>query len=247
MSNLSSVLPPNTSAIERALETVLAERTLGLEIPVGRLWDVDKCPADFLPWLAWTFSVEVWEHEWPEEIKREVVREAVAIHRLKGTRQSVERVLKAIGYEIELEEWFEYGGPPHTFRVTAFGGDVIGPEFVIDPNVLAVVKSQIEAVKPVRSHMELRIAENFGSDFSLTCGLQEAHSDTTSHDIRVRSQTIEQPVDLRSGIQETTSSTSTLEVIPRYQVIEIEAPLHVGLAEETQDAEHHDIKRKRLN
>ena len=161
MSDLLTLLPPSASATVRALETVLAERTAGLEAPIAMLWDADNCPVELLPWLAWALSVEVWDHARPEETKRNVIRNAVRVHRLKGTRQSVELALTALGFRTDLVEGWAEGGAAHTFRLDAYGDDVIAAGHELNAQLLETVTRLIENVKPVRSHFTLRLGQSF--------------------------------------------------------------------------------------
>ena len=55
---MSTLLPPNSSPLERAVE---AATTLGIETPINTLWNPDECQADALPWLAWALHVDNWD------------------------------------------------------------------------------------------------------------------------------------------------------------------------------------------
>lgn len=98
MSDIRSLLPFNHDPVRRALEMVMAEPLVALELPIEQLWHPDTCPLHLLPWLAWALSVDFWDSGWSEDSKRASIREAVSIHRGKGTLQSVQRALKAAGY-----------------------------------------------------------------------------------------------------------------------------------------------------
>jgi len=161
MSDLDRLMPPSASPSEVAIETVMAERTKDIDAPISQLWDVDTCPVELLPFMAWAFSVEVWDHEWAEEVQRDVIRNSVAVHRAKGTRQSVELALGTLGFRIDIVEGWEDGGAPHTFRLEAYGDDVFDAGFQINAKLLDTVTRLIENVKPVRSHFTLRIGEAF--------------------------------------------------------------------------------------
>jgi hypothetical protein len=54
-------------------------------VAIRAVWSPDDCPLDLLPWLAWGLSLDNWSTDWPESIKRERVRKAIAIARRKGT------------------------------------------------------------------------------------------------------------------------------------------------------------------
>lgn len=94
---MTSILPPNATRLERALEQASAV-AVSFAVPIADLWDPDRCPAALLPWLAWALSVDVWDPRWAEEDRRNVIRTSVAVHRRKGTVGSVRRQLRAAGY-----------------------------------------------------------------------------------------------------------------------------------------------------
>jgi phage tail P2-like protein len=154
MSNLPSLLPPNTTEAERALEQVQARPSL-LPVPLRELWNSDTCPLALLPWLAWTVSIDDWKPYWPEAVKRERIRHAVEIQRRKGTVKSVRDVVSALGSALALREWWQLSpaGDPHTFEVVlALGAGV--------PNAADYqqdVIREIERTKPVRSHFTFTI------------------------------------------------------------------------------------------
>ncbi len=70
-----------------------------------------------LPYLAWAFSVDRWDRNWPEETKRQVIRDAWLTHRHKGTISALRRAIEPLGYLIRVSEWWEFGGEPGTFTV----------------------------------------------------------------------------------------------------------------------------------
>ncbi len=97
MSDLPTVLPPNAQPIELDLEQ-LSARHSDFADPITRLWNPETCPANVLPWLAWAFSVDDWDANWPEETKRKAIAASVEIHQRKGTVRSVKDALAAAGF-----------------------------------------------------------------------------------------------------------------------------------------------------
>ncbi len=91
------LLPPNATKTEIGLSLTLA-RIEGLPAPARLMWNPDTCPLAFLPWLAWSLSVDEWDGDWPEEVKRTVIRASIDIHRRKGTLWAVKSALTAAGY-----------------------------------------------------------------------------------------------------------------------------------------------------
>lgn len=158
MSDVASLLPPSATAQERAIEQATA-RVGAVPVPLRTLWDPDDCPAALLPWLAWTYSVDRWSSSWTEAQKRASIRAAAAVHRYKGTVASIRDAVGALGYTIDLTEWWELIGggeggglaeppDPHTFTALVDTG-----ETTIDEEDWRALEQVIEATKPLRSHM----------------------------------------------------------------------------------------------
>jgi phage tail P2-like protein len=70
-----SFLPPNATQLELDLEGSMAQ-WLDTEL-LSTIWSPDNCPSDFIPWLAWALSIDVWDAEWLEERKREMLRRSI--------------------------------------------------------------------------------------------------------------------------------------------------------------------------
>jgi len=78
---------------------------------------IDELPEELLDILARDFNVGWYKDSYSIEIKRLLIRECVRIHKRKGTKWAVETALQALYPNTTVEEWFEYGGEPHFFRV----------------------------------------------------------------------------------------------------------------------------------
>lgn len=163
MSDLPTLLPPNARSVERDLEQVMA-RLQGLSLPVSVLWNPDLCPENLLPYLAWALSVEDWDAEWPETVKRNITKTSVGIHRKKGTVGAVKDALAALGMDINLTEWFENGAAPHTFRLDVLVEEVFKAGFNVNPHLFSEVDRVIRNIKPVRSHYDMRLGERLRTD-----------------------------------------------------------------------------------
>lgn len=150
-----TLLPPNASPLERALESVAADRIEAIETErVRTLWTPANCPTPLLPWLAWALSVDEWDADWSEATQRAVIAASVEVHRRKGTLGAVRRALAATGYRTQISEWWQQlpVGVPHTFRI-----DVEIDDRGIDESTFGQLTRQLDGVKPVRSHYALRV------------------------------------------------------------------------------------------
>ena len=114
---MTDLLPINATKQERDLSNSIA-RIENIPVDIRDLWNPDKCPVVFLPWLAWSLSVDLWKDSWPEETKRAVIKASIEIHSHKGTPWAVEKYMEAIGITAEVIEWFEYNGDPYKFKVS---------------------------------------------------------------------------------------------------------------------------------
>lgn len=80
----ASLLPPNATPLERALEASTA-RVAGVPVPMRSLVAPATCPAPLLPWLAWAEDVPVWNQNWSERMKRGIIAASWNLHRRAGT------------------------------------------------------------------------------------------------------------------------------------------------------------------
>lgn len=165
MSDLNSILKPNATIHDRAVERAIRQARPDLT-PIASLMDPATCPVNLLPWLAWAFSVEVWDSAWPEGIKRNVIKDAVRVHRLKGTKTAVSEALASLGMDGEISEWFEYGGEPHTFKIDVLVDRLFEAGFRMDQTLVQTVDRLIRNVKPARSQYELRLGRPVNIDVS---------------------------------------------------------------------------------
>ncbi len=110
------LLPSGSSSLEVAAAEACAKIET-LPVPLRRLWSVQDCPAELLPYLAWAWSVDRWDSGWSESTKRAVVAASEYVHRHKGTIGSIRRVVEPLGYLIRIIEWWKTGDVPGTFRL----------------------------------------------------------------------------------------------------------------------------------
>ncbi|RNM26758.1 phage tail protein I [Dickeya undicola] len=143
----NSLLPPGSSALERRLAAACGDIS-ALSVPIRQVWNPDTCPASFLPYLAWAFSVDRWDEHWPEAVKRQVIKDAFFIHRHKGTLSALRRVVEPFGYLIRITEWWQTGGTPGTFRL-----DIGVQDVGITEETYLELERLIANAKPVSRHL----------------------------------------------------------------------------------------------
>lgn len=170
---MPTLLPPNATALEKALEATL-QSTTQLPIELATLWDAKHCDEALLPWLAWALSVDVWDSTWPVAVKREIIASSILVHRQKGTLKALKTVLENLSVVVDIAEWFEYGGTPHTFQLRLWVDELpdanTPPEAqhpVLDGALFQKMQRAVDLVKPVRSHYTIRVGVRWHSDIGL--------------------------------------------------------------------------------
>jgi len=148
-----------------------------------RFYDPHVTPPEFLTWLSgWTaFSLDL---DWPEPQKRALIRRAVDLYRIRGTKRGLALFLRLFtGHEPDiLENTWPFKG----FRVEAEGAEIgarVGLDSVIMPPVdlahcfvvtmpikyetvtsdtIIRIHQIIQMEKPAHTHYYLRFAEEKG-------------------------------------------------------------------------------------
>lgn len=120
---MKSLLPPNSTTLERNL-TEIGQDAFDLS-SIRIIKDIDLVPQQFLPFIAYQKSVDYWDDNWQDSLKRKVIKASKEQHKIKGTAAAIRRALEPFGYEVKLIEWFNASPelPPGTFNLEL---DLIG-------------------------------------------------------------------------------------------------------------------------
>lgn len=141
------LLPVGSTPLEIAAAQACA-RMVDIDVPLSKLWNADTCPLVLLPYLAWAWSVDRWDEDWPEATKRSVVKAAYTVHKRKGTIGAIRRVVEPLGYLIKVIEWWKTGETPGTFRL-----DVGVLETGITEEMYRELERLIDDAKPCSRHL----------------------------------------------------------------------------------------------
>ncbi|WP_387463139.1 phage tail protein I [Photorhabdus sp. RM323S] len=141
------LLPTGSTVLELAAAKACSQLQ-NIPVPLRQLWNPDTCPEALLPYLAWAWSVDRWDENWPVSTKREVIKNSLFLHKHKGTIGAVRRVVEPLGYLIQIKEWWQNNETPGTFRL-AIGVQENG----ITEETFLELERLISDAKPVSRHL----------------------------------------------------------------------------------------------
>ncbi|MNF72225.1 Phage tail protein [compost metagenome] len=146
---MMTLLPPNTTPLERNLEQVGAQ-AVQLPVQLRSLWLPHSIPSHLLPHLAASWSVDHWNADWSEEQKRQAIGNSYFVHRRKGTVGAIRRAIEPTFRLNQITMWWQQSpqATPGTFRV-----DVSVTDVGISDGLYQELERQLADAKPVSRHM----------------------------------------------------------------------------------------------
>ncbi len=147
MSNLAPIDDINLKIFDEICE----QRFKQINLDVLNLTNIDTVPSDVLPHLAEQYHItgeEGWLFCQSESEKRALIKNAIKLHKYRGTKAAIINALEVLNLDANIQEWFEYGGEPFLFRV------FINLETNFDDELEKRIVNVINAHKNVRSWLE---------------------------------------------------------------------------------------------
>lgn len=107
---------PEIAALGRVIaeQLQITARQIRQNIIYARIDELDEQTLDI---LAYDLHVDWYDYTHPIAAKRAVIKDSVRVHKRLGTLYAVRTALGSVYPESEIEEWFDYGGEHHRFRV----------------------------------------------------------------------------------------------------------------------------------
>lgn len=138
------------SAMAKAIDIKLKETDASIE-NVIILPYIHKQPSEVIDALAWQLHVDFYNPELPLDVRRKIVAQSLEVHMVKGTGRAVEIMLEAVFGSGWIEEWFQYGGEPHFFRVISSSFDITNSRYEEFLEILETVKRKSSWLEYVMS------------------------------------------------------------------------------------------------
>lgn len=115
-----SLLPKILQTKENIALEYCINNAMTVDIKPFLIYLIDNVDIRLLKYLAYQFHIlgdEGWNLCENEYQQRRMLKTAISLHRLKGTKVAIEQCLEMLGFQGSIEEWFEYNGRPKRFRV----------------------------------------------------------------------------------------------------------------------------------
>ncbi|MGF0470954.1 phage tail protein I [Lysinibacillus fusiformis] len=154
MTDLTKLLPyslqndPFTVALTEAFEIQITQLYEEFRA-ISNLYLLKDAPSLLVDFLAFEKHVDFYEGLTLEE-KKNVVRNALHVHRKKGTKFALLRVFELLNLQGRIEEWFEYGGDPYYFKARIDVSDK-----GVDDTTIRLLERLIKTYKNNRSWLEV--------------------------------------------------------------------------------------------
>ena len=137
----------NLSNISRALSEEIDKGAIKKIEELEIYTKMERLNDRVLDQLAWQWNVEFYSSELPKSKKINMIKNSYSHHITKGTAKALESALKAIVNNLEVQEWYEYGGNPYMFKLVVEGSMLTEQE-------ITTVYKLVEIYKNVRSHLD---------------------------------------------------------------------------------------------
>ena len=104
----------------KIFDEICEERFRQIQLDVLNIQNIDNICADALPHLAEQYHItgdEGWLYCQNEDEKRQLIKNAIKLHKYRGTKYGIIRALEVLNLNADISEWFEYNGKTFFFRV----------------------------------------------------------------------------------------------------------------------------------
>ena len=134
--------------VAMAKATAKEKKRIANMISTVLIWpEFQNIREDMMEVLRYDLGIDSEDFVGTEEEKRSMLQNAMIAHRYAGTIGAVKKALSAIVTDVEIMEWFQYGGRPYHFRVKAENSE--GNE-----SEMRRILKLVESNKNLRSVME---------------------------------------------------------------------------------------------
>ncbi|MDE7300118.1 MAG: phage tail protein [Lachnospiraceae bacterium] len=134
---------------------------------------IDTASGNILDLLAEELDTQYYDDSLPIDAKRKLIQNTLSWYMGTGTPGAVEELVTAVYGHGEVEEWFEYGGEPHFFRISITNMEVKPGQNKEFRHILSKIKrlsAHLDAIRyvfheEINQPIRYELAMTFAGDF----------------------------------------------------------------------------------
>ena len=159
---MTSILPDNSTALERALEHAVAAALARKQSVFPSLWNPNTVPVRLLPWLAEAMGVLEWDSAAPQAEQRATLANVWQQYRHGGQRRGINKAIEPLGFNAELRPWHATAGTPYSLLAVCWSHDR-----ALTPAILNRLQARIAIAKSERDTVQVTMGRELNSTLFL--------------------------------------------------------------------------------
>ena len=108
--------------------------------------NLDQVDPKYYDYIALCIKAPYYKSSYPADMKLQLIKSAIEMHRYAGTQRAVDKLLELIFEKAFFEPWYEYGGEPYHFRPKVYD--------VLTEDAIEEFVDIVKKVKAARSIMD---------------------------------------------------------------------------------------------
>lgn len=108
--------------------------------------DLDHVDSKYYDYIALCIKAPYYKSGYPDDMKLQLIKTAIEMHRYAGTQRAVDKLLELIFEKAYFQPWYEYGGEPYHFRPKVYD--------VLTQDAIEEFVDIVKKVKAARSIMD---------------------------------------------------------------------------------------------
>nr|BDD47401.1 hypothetical protein 10 [bacterium] len=149
-----SLIPEGILSEETIAFNDIIDRLFQIDLSNLAIYDIDNVDPSLFPYLSKHLHITNQEGWWLADTdteKRALIKNALEIHRYKGTKYAIKEVLKKIGVLCDIVEWYE---KPDYLKRGEFAVNLEWRKRKYSIDDIEKIKELINEYKNVRSHLK---------------------------------------------------------------------------------------------
>lgn len=209
-------LPPNMILDKKKLRAfcLAFDRKMGkLSEMMNKLivWgDVDNVDPKYYDALASCLDAPYYRADYDNAKKLDIIKSAVMKRRYAGTKKAMKQLVKTIYDNGKFEPWYEYGGKPYHFKITANSLATYVQMSIKDTKAARSVLDYVETILGIKAKELFYAKADAETDVLVRQSLNE-NKDIRNPETAISFPTVERCINVRSGLDLDTTAKGAAE------------------------------------